>query len=421
MKILLPLLTLFVCGVVNAQETSILYLGNSYTYTANLPQMVSELASANGVNVYYESSLPGGHTLEQHSTNVTSLQKISSRDWDFVVIQEQSQKPSFPPSQVAAETYPFAEILVDSIKSNYECTEPVFFMTWGRRDGDHDNCQFYTPLCTFEGMNARLRESYLEMAEDNNTTVAPCGAAWQQLKFEDATFWNELYSGDGSHPSAKGTYLNACVFYATMFRESPVGLNYYANIGQVDAEILQQLAEDMVIDSTSNWFIGHQDVVSNASATMQPDLVSFQFDGSSENATEHQWTLGDGNSSVEENPLHQYSPPTATYTYTVSHVALSECGSDTTTFLVTTEPLSVGDSNPLHEIQLVVHNNRIRITNELSNGLEVSVFETSGKLLLSETLNSHSTTTLNQQLISGVYLIRLRDDYFESTRKLLLR
>ena len=80
----------------------------------------------------------------------------------------------------------------------------------------------------------------------------------------NSTFWNGLYSGDGSHPSAWGTYLNACVFYATILKKSPVGLDYYSSIGETDAVVLQQLAEDIVLDSLSSWNIGHADVIADA-------------------------------------------------------------------------------------------------------------------------------------------------------------
>jgi len=350
MKNLFYLLLVFATTQTSAQQTSILFLGNSYTYTSNLPGTLYNLALAGGDTIYHESNTPGGYTLEGHSTNNATLTKIASRDWDFVVMQEQSQRPSFPPTQVTNEVYPYAEILVDSIKSNYECTEPVFFMTWGRRDGDQSNCQFYQPLCTFEGMNARLRESYLEMGSDNDATVAPCGAAWYQMKLNNSTFWNGLFSSDGSHPSAWGTYLNACVFYATIFRQSPVGIPYYATIGQQDAEDLQQLAEDIVLDSLSTWYIGHQDVVSDANFSFAGGLT-VNYSSNGQNATEHFWDFGDGNTGTTENPQHTYASGS---TYVVQHIASSVCDADTSYLEVVLNPFGVGISNVsgLSEIQI---------------------------------------------------------------------
>ena len=49
---------------------------------------------------------------------------------------------------------------------------------------------------------------------------------------------------DGSHPSLEGTYLAACVVYASLYGRSPVG-NPYDYFGKVDKEaagFLQRVA-----------------------------------------------------------------------------------------------------------------------------------------------------------------------------------
>jgi hypothetical protein len=43
-----------------------------------------------------------------------------------------------------------------------------------------------------------------------------------------------------------GTYLAACVFYAALFHQSPVGLAYRAGLSQDVAQELQALAEGSV-------------------------------------------------------------------------------------------------------------------------------------------------------------------------------
>ena len=103
--------------------------------------MISEIALSFGDTINYDSNTPGGFTLQSHTTNPNSLSKISQQNWDFVVIQAQSQEPSFPPSQVASQTYPYAQILIDSIASNNSCTEPVFLVTWGRKMRCSQRCQ----------------------------------------------------------------------------------------------------------------------------------------------------------------------------------------------------------------------------------------------------------------------------------------
>lgn len=64
-----------------------------------------------------------------------------------------------------------------------------------------------------------------------------------------------LYMADGSHPTTHGTYLAACVFYATIFAESPEGLEYDAELGEGVASVLQQVATETVLTDPSRWNI----------------------------------------------------------------------------------------------------------------------------------------------------------------------
>merc|ERR1711973_61048 len=73
---------------------NILFLGNSFTYYHNLPGMVSSLASAAGKSASTTMIAPGGQTLNGHVTG-GSLNPIRGGDWDAVLIQDQSQRPSF--------------------------------------------------------------------------------------------------------------------------------------------------------------------------------------------------------------------------------------------------------------------------------------------------------------------------------------
>jgi hypothetical protein len=94
-----------------AQTKNVLFIGNSYTGVNDLPGTFYNLALSGGDTVIYDSSTPGGYTFQMHSTYAPTLGKIYLKPWDYVVLQEQSQLPSFDPTQVAAECYPYARIL----------------------------------------------------------------------------------------------------------------------------------------------------------------------------------------------------------------------------------------------------------------------------------------------------------------------
>jgi hypothetical protein len=72
-----------------------LFLGNSYTYVNDLPLLIDSLAKANGDDLVYDQNTPGGHTFNNHFNNATSLAKINLQAWQYVVLQAQSQEPSF--------------------------------------------------------------------------------------------------------------------------------------------------------------------------------------------------------------------------------------------------------------------------------------------------------------------------------------
>lgn len=317
MRKVLLILT-FLPLILHSQTYDVLFLGNSYTSANNLPNLVSELALSLGDTVIYDSSTPGGCTLEGHTNNNNSMSKINAQSWDFVVIQAQSQEPSFPPNQVASQTYPYAAELVEAIAANDSCTEPVFFMTWGRKNGDQQNAEFYEILGTYEGMQSRLRDSYLEMGYTHNATVAPVGMAWHESINTNPDF--ELYTGDESHPNLAGSYLAACTFYSTLFQESCVGSNFVPNgLTAEDALYLQEIASARVLDSTEVWnMFAIQELTALGG-------IDYEFTAEVSNADAYHWDFGDGSFSTEQNPTYTYLGIGNMYTVTFTAYSNGGC------------------------------------------------------------------------------------------------
>ena len=236
------------------KKINALFLGNSYTYVNNLPQLIKDIALANGDTLVFDSNCPGGHTFNNHFNNATSISKINSQPWDCVILQAQSQEPSFSPGQVAAQTLPYAIKLDSIIKHNNLCSETVFFETWGRKNGDASNCAAYPPICTYIGMQNRLRASYKLFADTTHSIMSPVGEAWRKSISLNPTL--ELYSSDQSHPALEGSYLSACVFYETLFHKSVLSNTYTAGLSSGTINFLQQIAHDVVNDSLLVWNIG---------------------------------------------------------------------------------------------------------------------------------------------------------------------
>ena len=412
-KILLSLACLMTFQVF--AQKKILFLGNSYTAVNNLPDLIYRLALADGDTIVFDSSTPGGYTFEQHSTDPVALGKINAQAWDYVVLQEQSQRPSFDPQQVAVEVLPFARKLDSLIHVNNPCTQTVFYMTWGRKYGDASNCAFYPPVCTYAGMQQRLRESYLLMGDENHARVAPVGIAFQNSIAIDSAF--ELYNADQSHPSLAGSYLAACTFYATMFKRNPVGNTFISGLSANVAAYLQDVAAHTVLDSLATWNIGEYEPNATFSFTTNGTTASFL----SENiySTQHSWSFG-GNTF---NPTHDFGTGGD---FNVTHIACDSCRCDTSTQTVHISSIGI-EENVLNQFLKIYPNpSKDRVTlslqaNNFSDKLNIKLMTIQGKLIQEFSLTENTVLDFDtRKLESGIYLLSFTDDSGNTFSKKLI-
>jgi hypothetical protein len=229
------------------QETTtaplkVLFIGNSYTFVNDLPAMIAGLAdAAGGRKIEVDRHLVGGCTLERHVKEREASDKIRAEKWDVVVLQEQSLRPVIDRKSM----HKYSRLLDAEIKQ--QGAKTVFYLTWARQHipemqegADPAESPEYakamyeisgaaktTDLETWcqqqeAGLIGGLNGGYLDIAEELGARVAPVGIAWKMALAADPPF--VLHSADKSHPNSTGTYLAACVFYATLLDASPVGL-----------------------------------------------------------------------------------------------------------------------------------------------------------------------------------------------------
>ncbi len=276
-----------------SQDTHrVFFIGNSYTGANDLPNMTQRAAAAHGDVLIYGQELAGGQTLEGHWNNrVGLLANMAGTQWDYVVMQEQSQRPSFSPTQVEQDVFPYARKLDSLFKDQFDCVQSAFYMTWGRKNGDQANCPFYPPVCTYEGMQARLRESYIQMAEDNNAICLPVGEVWKNVRDNLPSI--ELYEMDGSHPNDVGSFIAASTIYTSLFHKAYTdSLPIVSNPRHFDQLAVQQFVTPTVFDSLETWnndtgaaFTQFEDLVAGAYYSVDEVVVNGDFSI---------WDWGDG-------------------------------------------------------------------------------------------------------------------------------
>ncbi len=302
-KLLICAFFTFSISAFSQQTRKVLFLGNSYTATNNLPQIVSDLATSTGDILIYDSNLPGGSTLLDHSSNSTSQNKILSNDWDYVVLQEQSQTPAFPVPQAFMDGF---SNLKSYISQNKPCAQITSFMTWGHQNGDIQNCPNNPGVCSYTSMQNALAERYMSMSNLFDSEVTAVGEVWRYIKENHPEI--NLYQSDGSHPSVAGSYLAACSFYTSIFRKDPTLITNNYGLDPSIATLIRNTTKNIIFDQMLNWYIGTY--VPNSYFTFHIGNGNNQVIITTNEPTYRNsfiWDFGDGTTSTELIPAHNYA------------------------------------------------------------------------------------------------------------------
>jgi hypothetical protein len=230
----------------------ILFIGNSYTYFNNLPELLTQLAASDkkAKTIEADMHVRGGATLKQLWEEGLALKRIKQGRWDYVVLQEQSLLPISD----SATMHKYARLFDAEIKQSRART--IFYLTWSRQNKPETQ--------------QALAYAYLTISKELGALVAPVGIAWQNAL--DSNRRLGLHLPDLSHPTPAGSYLAACVFYAVIFEKTPENLTgrivghsttlegtikpdkvELVNLSKTDAQFLQQIGWKAVRDLKSNY------------------------------------------------------------------------------------------------------------------------------------------------------------------------
>lgn len=381
----------------------VLFIGNSYTSVNDLPSMLCLVSISAGKPYSYSTehaNTPGGATFEDHCTN-RSMQLIQQGGWNYVVLQEQSQLPSFPINQVERDCFPYAERLVDSVYTYNPCAVPMFYMTWGRENGDQQNAQYFAPLGTYEGMDSLLYERYMMMKEANDAAVSPVGRVWRYIRTHYPHI--DLYDSDGSHPSLAGTYAAACTFFTVIHQSDPMEISHNPGISDDDKRCILEAVRTVAYDSLERWLRP----MPVAQFTSNGSLDAVEFTNISQNATAYYWDFGDGSTSEEQNPTHTYS---AIGEYIVTLVAQRHCMYDTITKTILLDSTDIDVSiETMDDSEWNIYPNPATTSLTVQNLNErmqlLTIYDVAGRILVVKEIEDYMAQVDVQTLNKGLYLI----------------
>lgn len=219
----------------------VLFVGNSYFYYNDslhnhVRRMVIAGDPALEKSLQYKSATIGGANLAHHNIEyLTEPGRIGVKlPFELVILQDGSEAPLSEKRRALS---------MEKIREYSELIR--------KRGGQvalYMNHAYVPPHKQAKPENMRLTEAhYLAAGNAVNALVIPVGLAFEEAyrRRPDMKLHKDY---DGSHPDLVGTYLAACVVYASVYGKSPVSnaYDYYGKVSKEDAAFLQQVADDTV-------------------------------------------------------------------------------------------------------------------------------------------------------------------------------
>ncbi|MBQ1311570.1 MAG: SGNH/GDSL hydrolase family protein [Blautia sp.] len=183
----------------------ILMLGNSFTFSNNMPAMLAEITGAEVVH----HTRGGAYLLEQLNprTKLGARTKaaLENSTWDYVVLQEMSSAP------VKTKDAFFRSIDQLCARIREKGAKPVLYATWPYRKGSR---LMASQGISYEEMARGLSEAYHEAARRNNALIADVGQ-----RFVELADTQQLYEKDSRHPSRTGSRVAAETIAAVILED----------------------------------------------------------------------------------------------------------------------------------------------------------------------------------------------------------
>jgi len=182
-------------------DVSILFIGNSLTYTHDVPGLVRALAERDGRSVATATLARANYSLEDHWNRDVASDIRSSRP-DIVVMQQGPSSVDANRAHLVSWSGELAEVVREV------GGEPAMYMVW--------------PDASRHFAFGAVETSYAQAAAAIEGRLLPAGSSWLEAWALDQDLG--LYGPDGFHPSYVGALLAALTIYAGLFDVEPSAL-----------------------------------------------------------------------------------------------------------------------------------------------------------------------------------------------------
>lgn len=195
MLFILSAITNFVHADQHDKFYTLLFVGNSLTYSNDLPKLVKQYANSKGIKVKTVDISKPNYAIVDHWAKGQVQGLIKSKKYDFVILQQGPSSQADGLEMLVNGGAPYAKL------TEANGAQLAYFMVWPSRRYYH----------TFPG----VINNYTQGAEANNAILLPVGSFWK--KYIAATGDYSYYGSDGFHPSKAGSQKAAEIIVEKLF------------------------------------------------------------------------------------------------------------------------------------------------------------------------------------------------------------
>ena len=240
----------------STRDSQVAFIGNSIQYFNDTPRFLVRLSRQAGsiTTIHQDSCFRGGVNLVElweqgngmlkhgfaseaavsgtddngnkiYDVGAATVEELIARkEWDFIVINDHTQGPARVETRDATIdilTRRYAPLIAKSRAVSIIIETPAYRLEGINNSHDLGTTKEFQHKVR-EGVQKYLEVLKLELPQSIPPRIAPVGTAYSHIRENNFELWEQLFdSYDSFHPSPKGTFLQGCVLFYTMFSNLP--------------------------------------------------------------------------------------------------------------------------------------------------------------------------------------------------------
>lgn len=220
-------------------EKKLLFVGNSYTYSHQMPMMVQNMLNSIPSRMYNYRvdmvAVPKAN-LQQHLENNVVIPQLQKTKYEVVFLQEQSTTAFYKNEALVSEV-----MMAHFIKAAKESgARVIIFSPWPRRaDNAFYSGRDYSNLDRPQDpavMSRGLYNFYERVAEQNQVDHIPLSRYFYAIMRDYPAI--DLHAADGTHPTKTGSYFVALSVYRHLVGDVSAQLWRPVGVSAADTGVL---------------------------------------------------------------------------------------------------------------------------------------------------------------------------------------